>query len=103
MRLHIGISVLLAAVLLAAPAFATGQPFSLSGQVLDRYDNPVSDATVTLMDNNFNVINTTQTADNGNYDFINALSNTDAVTVRVSLTRDGKTHQIPSYYARWRQ
>jgi len=85
----------------AAPAFAIGSPFSVSGKVLDRYGNPVQSANVTLLDFNYKIIKIVQTDDNGNYDFINVISNTDVVTVRINLTKDGKTYSIPSYYMRW--
>jgi hypothetical protein len=87
--------------LLISPASASGTPFSLSGQVLDRYGAPLQGANVTLIDNSFKVIAARQTNENGIYDFVNVLSDTDTVSVRVNLTRDGKTYEIPSYYTRW--
>jgi protocatechuate 3,4-dioxygenase beta subunit len=80
---------------------ASGSPFSLSGQVIDRYGNPVQGANVTLIDFNYKIIGIMRTTENGNYDFINVLSDADTVTVRVNLTKDGKTYDIPSYYTRW--
>jgi protocatechuate 3,4-dioxygenase beta subunit len=104
MRLYnIGIYTALAAVLLsfAPAAVASGSPFSVSGQVVDRYGNPVQGANVTLLDFNHNIIGIVHTNGNGNYDFINVLADTDTVTVRVNLTKNGKAYEIPSYYTRW--
>jgi hypothetical protein len=104
MRLfNIGICAALVVVLLACapPAFASGSPFSISGQVLDRYGNPVQGANVTLIDPNYKIIGITHTSENGNYDFVNVISDADTVTVRVNVTKDGKTYDIPSYYKRW--
>ncbi len=89
------------AVLFVSPAFASGTPFSISGQVLDRYGAPVQGANVTLIDNSYKVIAVRQTNENGNYDFVNVLADTDTVTVRVNLTKDGRTYEVPSYYTRW--
>ncbi|HTX44277.1 MAG TPA: carboxypeptidase-like regulatory domain-containing protein, partial [Methanocella sp.] len=85
----------------ASPALASGSPFSLSGQVIDRYGNPVQGANVTLLDFNYKIIKVVQTNDNGNYDFINVEAAADTVTVRVNLTKDGKAYDIPSYYTKW--
>jgi protocatechuate 3,4-dioxygenase beta subunit len=101
--LYICICAALVAVLLActSPALASGSPFSVSGQVIDRYGDPVQGANVTLLDFKYNIIGIRQTGENGNYDFVNVLADTDTVTVRVNLTKDGKTYEIPSYYIKW--
>ncbi|BAI63025.1 hypothetical protein MCP_2953 [Methanocella paludicola SANAE] len=88
-------------VLFVSPASAAGTPFSLSGQVLDRYGGPLQGACVTLIDNAHKTISINYTNENGNYDFVNVVSDTDTVSVRVNLTRGGKTYEIPSYYTRW--
>lgn len=90
-----------ATLLFVSSASAAGTYFSISGQVLDRYGAPLQGANVTLIDNSYKAIAVKQTNENGGYDFVNVLSDTDTVSVRVSLTRDGKTYEIPSYYTRW--
>lgn len=101
MRLSHLLIFLAVAGLLMSPASASGTPFTLSGQVLDRYGAPLQGANVTLIDNSYKVIAVRQTNENGIYDFVNVLSDTDTVSVRVNLTQDGKTYEIPSYYTRW--
>jgi hypothetical protein len=68
-----------AAVLLACaiPALASGSPFSLSGQVIDRHGNPVQGANVTLIDFNYKIIGIRQTAENGIYVFPGVSPTTD--------------------------
>ena len=88
-------------IVFIVPAFAAGQTFSVSGQVIDATGSPVAGANVTLIDNNFNVISLKTTNTEGRYDFINVNSSTDTVTVRVSLEKNGKTYRVPSYYTRW--
>ena len=99
--LYLFIGIVLGVLLLSAPAFATGSPFSVSGQVIDRYGNPVQGANVTLLDNSYQAIGEKTTYDDGAYDFVNVVSNTDTVTVRVNFTNDGKIYTVPSYYTRW--
>jgi len=84
-----------------SPAFASGTPFSISGQVIDALANPVQGANVTLIDIKENAIAIKQTDQYGHYDFINVTCDSDVVTVRVNLTRDGVPYLIPAYYTLW--
>lgn len=102
-RIFVLICAALAAILVVfiIPAFAAGEPFTISGQVIDAVGYPVAGANVSLIDNNYKVIGVRTTNDEGNYDFVNVISDTDTVTVRVSLGKNGKTYKVPSYYTRW--
>ena len=99
--LYLSIAIVLGLLFLSAPAFATGSPFSVSGQVLDRYGDPVQGAHVTLIDNSFKVIGEKLTNDAGVYDFLNVVSDSGTVTLRVNFTKDGISYTVPAYYTRW--
>ncbi|AFC99734.1 PEGA domain containing protein [Methanocella conradii HZ254] len=81
---------------------AGGTPFSISGQVIDRYGNPIAGADVTLVDSNYKVIGTMKTNENGDFDFINKVAETDTCKVLVSYTdSDGKVYKIPPEWCAW--
>jgi hypothetical protein len=56
---------------------------------------------VTLIDYDYHVLGIKTTNQDGNYDFNNVVTDSDTVTVRVNLTRDGVTYEIPAYYTLW--
>jgi protocatechuate 3,4-dioxygenase beta subunit len=96
------ISIILLSLTAVTGAQASGTPFSISGQIVDRYGNPLSGADVTLIDNNYKAIGSKKTNENGNYDFVNVVADTDTCTVRVSYTDpDGKKYDMPTYYVLW--
>ena len=102
---YIVICIVLGAALFLSmsPALAAGSNFSISGQVVDALGNPVQGADVTLIDYNYHILGINTTNQDGDYDFVNVVSDVDTVTVRVNLTRDGVTYEIPAYYTLWYQ
>ena len=96
------ISIILLSITAVTGANASNTAFSISGQVIDRYGDPLPGATVTLIDNNFNTIATKTTNQNGNFDFLNVVAETNTCTVRVSYTdSDGTKYDMPTYYVKW--
>jgi hypothetical protein len=102
-RYYLAISIAIVTLLgvFTGHAIAQSTPFSISGQVVDAKGNPVTGAIVTLIDNNYNVLGTETTGQDGTYDFLNVVSNTSMVTVSVSFTADGVAYTLPSYFTRW--
>jgi Sec-independent protein translocase protein TatA len=96
------ITIILLSITAVTGAQASGTPFSVSGQVVDRFGNPLSGAQVTLIDYNYKVIGVRTTNDNGNYDFNNVVADTDSCKVRVTYTDpQGIEHHIPDTYILW--
>jgi Sec-independent protein translocase protein TatA len=96
------ISIILLSLTAVTGVNAAGTAFSISGMVVDRYGNPLSGADVTLIDNAYKTISSKKTNDNGVFDFINVIADTDTCTVRISFTdTDGTKYEMPTYYARW--
>lgn len=96
------ISIILLSIAAVTSVNASGTAFSISGQVIDRYGDPISGAIVTLIDNNYKTIATKTTTVNGNFDFINVVADTETCTVRVTYTdSDGTKYDMPSYYVKW--
>ncbi len=97
------ITIILLAITAVTVAHADGgTAFSVSGQVVDRYGNPLSGADVTLIDNNYMTISSKKTLDDGAFDFVNVVASTGTCTVEVSYTdSDGTVHNMPQYYVRW--
>jgi hypothetical protein len=73
-------------------------PFSISGQVIDASGNPVPGANVTLMDNYNNVLREETTGQNGTYNFLNVVSDSNMVAVTVDFTKDGVAYTNPAFY-----
>jgi protocatechuate 3,4-dioxygenase beta subunit len=79
-----------------------GAPFSIGGQVVDRYGNPIAGADVTLVDNAYKVLGTMKTNENGNFDFINKVADTETCKVIISYTdAEGKVYKIPPEWSKW--
>jgi|GEM_PF-4045199 len=96
------IAIILLSITAVTGAQASGTPFSVSGQVVDRFGNPLEGAQVTLVDSNYNIINVKMTNDNGDYDFNNVVADTDTCRVRVSYTDpQGNKYDMPDYYVLW--
>jgi hypothetical protein len=94
--------ILLSLTAVTGASAAGGTTFSISGKVTDRIGNPIPGADVTLIDWNYKVLRTMKTDDNGNFDFINVVADTDTCTVRISYTdSDGTKYEPPSYYIKW--
>lgn len=96
------ISIILLSITAVTGVNAAGTAFSIGGQVIDRYGDPLPGAEVTLIDSDYKTIRTKTTNQNGNFDFINVILDTDTCTVRVSYTdSDGTKYDMPTYYVKW--
>jgi hypothetical protein len=96
------ITIILLSITAVAGVHAQGSPFSVSGEVTDRYGNPVAGAQVTLIDSNYNVLGVKTTGTDGSYDFLNVVADTGTCKVQVQYTDSaGKVHTTPSYYINW--
>lgn len=85
------------AVLLAAPAFATGN-FTISGTVSDANGAPIQGADVTLADNYEHPVKTIKTDANGNFLFEDANVSTNLCALLVSYYDGNTTIKLPGYY-----
>lgn len=91
-----------ALILVSLPATAYGAYYSVSGTVIDNQGNPVKGANVTLVNDEFNAINSTLTNDSGYYKFVNKQEyGHSIVKVLVSYTDGNQTYRVPPEWTLW--
>ena len=83
-------------------ATAQASTFNASGIVTDANGNPVQNATVSLVNNNYKLVAQVQTDLNGSYEFTNIDSGTALCKVLTTYTdSNGKTYTVPPEYSNW--
>jgi hypothetical protein len=96
------ISFIIFSVCVATGVNAANVPFTALGTVVDRHGHPVSGATVTLINDNWQELGRTTSDSNGNFGFTNVPPGTsNLVKVKVSLTESGKTYQTEIQNVLW--
>ena len=83
-------------------AGAQASTFNASGIVTDANGNPVQNATVTLVNNNYIQVAKAQTDPSGNFDFTNVDPGTTLCKVLTTyMDSNGKTYTVPPEYSSW--
>ncbi|OPY26673.1 MAG: PEGA domain protein [Methanocella sp. PtaU1.Bin125] len=80
-----------------APQAIAATPLTVTGMVIDRHGNPIAGANVQLINDQFfgssyQILGTTTTDSNGNFEFINVPSSSALVKVIMTVTENGKTY-----------
>ena len=83
-------------------AGAQASTFTAIGIVTDANGNPLQNATVTLVDNNYKQVALTKTDSNGNFEFVSIDPGTASCKVLTTYTdSNGKTYSVPPEFSNW--
>ncbi len=89
-----------------APHVSASTPITVWGTVVDRHGNPIAGAKVDLINDeimgaNWNILSTQTTDGNGNFRFVNVLTNSPRIKCLITLTDNGKTYKINEPDSQW--
>ncbi|HEY3421763.1 MAG TPA: carboxypeptidase-like regulatory domain-containing protein [Methanocellaceae archaeon] len=101
MKALVGILCIVALTFICSAA-AQASTFTAMGTVTDAVGNPVPNATVTMVDNNYKLVALTHTDPNGNFEFVNVEPGTATCKVLTTYTdSNGKVYMVPGEYSQW--
>ena len=92
--------------LTVVPQVSASTPYIVNGKVIDRNGNPVANAKVDLINDlqfgsSWTILGTQNTDQNGNFHFVNVLSNSPFFKTLITYTENGQTYSIGQEGSRW--
>jgi hypothetical protein len=92
--------------LTVVPQVSASTPYIVNGKVIDRNGNPVANAKVELINDlqfgtTWTILGTQNTDQNGNFRFVNVLSNSPFFKTLITFTENGNTYSIGQEGSKW--